>query len=335
MIGAESKGQEPPSQQELEFPSPDEIRAESKGHEEHSSRQELEFPSPDERAQLKERSRQEAGAAARPRRRSSIKDLHHQVVVLNEVGRELFELDRHSPSAYHFGEALDLLIGLLNEDYTSESEDGDEDVARADKNKKRTEKGAQSTEFFSKWLKQLELSLIEGTVCCFPIDPKYMTFSSTLQTAALTVMHNLASVHYQAQNYKQAEDILKLAVQEIQTRQRSEENGERKKTMFVLLVMSIYYCLGKINAAQHRSQNAMICFLDGINYGKEYLGIDHVLSAHIYTTMGKKLFENGYHTEGMLAFEEASKIFDKVGKVGGFGIVQKRKKDEKARAKAA
>jgi len=294
----------------------------------------VEFPSAAEREKSRRRLVLEDESLANSRKRkSTIKDLHQQVVTLNEVGRELFELQKYGPSAYHFGEALDLLIGMLSDDFSSDEESTD--LATASKTTKQKTQEDESAEFFTKWLKQLELSLIQGTVCCFPIDPKYISFSSTLQIAALTVMHNLASVHYISENFSQAEEILKLAVREVQTRQHSDEKPERKKTMFVLLIMSIYYCLGKINAALQRNQNAMICFLDGINYGKENLGIDHVLSAHIYTTMGQNLFENGWRIEGMLAFEEASKIFDKVGKVGGFGNVEKRKIDEKARARAA
>lgn len=253
----------------------------------------------------------------------------------------MFDRGNYSNAAYHFGEALDILIGLLQLDGNNAAErrrsNEDDDMEKF----QRLE--AESSEFYKLWLRNMELNIIKGEVSCFPIDPKFESFmaTSSLHNVSLTVMHNLASVHIQSSNLSRAEDILKLAIKEIHNfDDNDDEDSESKpkapkKLQFVLMVMSIYNSLGQINLRQFKDQNAMVCFLDGINYGQEHIGMDHVLSAHMYTTIGQNLFQNGFCQEAILAFEEASKIFHRVGKVGGFGLERLKEIKEKTRARAA
>ena len=131
-----------------------------------------------------------------------------EVVKLNQIGIELYHLNKHLAASFHFNEALNLLRKIAAERDALEEQNGSQHRDTTSNNIRTVESMSLPTP--NKVDLRLRRSLLQPLV----LDP---TLSSTQpedwdRVYALTILHNIALTHYAINSYDKTERVLRLAL---------------------------------------------------------------------------------------------------------------------------
>jgi hypothetical protein len=268
-----------------------------------------------------------------------------EIVKLNQIGTELYQLHKVLAASFHFNEALSLLSKI------SAEREEEQILKRAPASMQAQQPCASSSSssnplsapsFQPKINHKLHRSLLQPLA----LDP-------TLPLAqpkdwdrvyALTIFHNIALTHYATNCFPKAEKMLRLALRLLSKHHQSSrfrhfgssrttpgseldegkyhyygDDSDEQYCHFdiyshvdlgiCIVIMSIYHMLGTvISQISGRSiQEILQCYMEAIHAGKQLGG--HVLIASIFVSMGRTLIQEGCIIEASYVYDMAKCIY--------------------------
>lgn len=269
-----------------------------------------------------------------------------EVVKLNQIGIELYHLNKHLAASFHFNEALNLLRKIA-----AERDEQQEQIGSQHDNNSNIRVTVEPLSLPSP--NKVDLRLRRSLLQPLVLDP---TLSSTQpedwdRVYALTILHNIALTHYAINSYDKTERVLRLALRLLnkehhhrnhhfrtnnsappaaadRTREEEEEycrnnysyddDDQPPQSDFYshvdsstcVIIMSIYHMLGTVLSLMsgRTIKEILECYIEAIYVSREQLG-GHVLVASVFISMGRVLVREGYIQEASYAYDMAKYIY--------------------------
>lgn len=263
-----------------------------------------------------------------------------EVVKLNQIGIELYQLQKFSAASFHFNEALRLLSKI-----SIEREEEEKNTSHKDTSKQSFGKGSTSSSTStSSFPPNNSLKLQESLLQPLHVDPT-LPLTQPIdwdRVYAITIIHNVALAWYAVKCLPTAETMLRQALKFLSRRYQMSRfrHFESSRTIqecasdeivnfddlysnielsTCVVIMSIYHMLGTVisEMAERNVFEVLECYMEAFHAGQKLGG--HLLVAGVCVSMGRVLIREGYILEALYAYDTAKGIYStlEAGNVDG------------------
>lgn len=126
----------------------------------------------------------------------------------------------------------------------------------------------------------------------------------------MTVLHNIATLHFQLGSLQIAENLLRMALSWIQ---EGDQHQYTSSYSSVFLLMSIYHTLGNVMffRGEHDQLSSFDMYMEALHLGQEFIGT-HYLVAEVLNSLGRVMCRSTDWRGGLEAYREALRIYNSV-----------------------